>query len=170
MRIMPFMKRKKGIQFAGVGLDTGGGGGGSYVLPPATSETLGGVKVGSGLSVTSDGTLSASGGSVNYSTSRQDTGLKDIDGKTVYVKTVETNVVGNDWREIVFETDAVYTLVSFSGYVDIGNNHNALWIIPTYETNMQIYAYVDLSTKKLFIRVQSSGTHRVRFTIKYTLS
>lgn len=26
MRIMPFMKRKKGVQFAGVGLDTGGGG------------------------------------------------------------------------------------------------------------------------------------------------
>ena len=28
MRILPFMKRKNGIQFAGVGLDTGGGGGG----------------------------------------------------------------------------------------------------------------------------------------------
>lgn len=26
MRIMPFMKRKKGVQFAGFGLDTGGGG------------------------------------------------------------------------------------------------------------------------------------------------
>lgn len=168
MRIMPFMKRKKGVQFAGIGIDTGGGGGGS--LPIASAETLGGVKVGSGLSVTSDGTLSASGGAVNYSTSRQDTGVKDIDGKTVYVKTVETNVIGNDWREIVFETDAVYNVVSFNGYVDIGNNHNAIWIIPTYETNMQIYTYIDMSTKKLFIRVQSSGTHRVRFTIQYTLS
>lgn len=28
MRILPFMKRKNGIQFAGVGIDTGGGGGG----------------------------------------------------------------------------------------------------------------------------------------------
>ena len=28
MRVLPFMKRKNGIQFAGVGLDTGGGGGG----------------------------------------------------------------------------------------------------------------------------------------------
>lgn len=30
-----------------------------YVLPPATAETLGGVKVGDGLEVTEDGTLSA---------------------------------------------------------------------------------------------------------------
>jgi len=36
--------------------------GSSYVLPPATSETLGGVKIGSGLSVTEDGTVSATGG------------------------------------------------------------------------------------------------------------
>lgn len=28
MRIMPFMKRKNGVQFAGVGLETGGGSGG----------------------------------------------------------------------------------------------------------------------------------------------
>lgn len=39
-----------------------GGGGGSYVLPPATANTLGGVKVGTGLDVTADGTLSATGG------------------------------------------------------------------------------------------------------------
>ncbi len=41
----------------------GGGGGGSYVLPPATAETLGGIKVGDGLSVEEDGTLSVEGGS-----------------------------------------------------------------------------------------------------------
>ncbi|MCS5737055.1 head fiber protein, partial [Herbiconiux daphne] len=34
-----------------------------YTLTPATTTTLGGVKVGSGLSITSDGTLNASGGS-----------------------------------------------------------------------------------------------------------
>ena len=34
-------------------------GGSSYVLPPATADTLGGVKVGSGLTVDADGTLSA---------------------------------------------------------------------------------------------------------------
>ncbi|QGZ16295.1 putative EPS-depolymerase [Erwinia phage Hena1] len=38
-------------------------GGGAEDLPVATADTLGGVKVGSGLSVTADGTLSSSGGS-----------------------------------------------------------------------------------------------------------
>lgn len=38
-----------------------GNGGGSYVLPVASADTLGGVKVGSGLSIT-DGVLSVSGG------------------------------------------------------------------------------------------------------------
>lgn len=38
------------------------GGSEQYILPPATASSLGGIKVGSGLSVTGDGTLSASGG------------------------------------------------------------------------------------------------------------
>ncbi len=38
-----------------------GGEGGSYTLPAATAGTLGGVKVGSGLSVTAEGVLSADG-------------------------------------------------------------------------------------------------------------
>lgn len=37
---------------------SGNAGGGMYALPPATAETLGGVKIGPGLNVTSDGTLS----------------------------------------------------------------------------------------------------------------
>lgn len=37
----------------------GGGGGGSYVLLPATANRLGGIKVGSGVTITNDGTLSA---------------------------------------------------------------------------------------------------------------
>lgn len=37
-------------------------GGGIAEIPPATSSTIGGIKVGSGLNVTSDGTLSTDGG------------------------------------------------------------------------------------------------------------
>lgn len=44
----------------------GGGGGGGYVLPVASQSTLGGVKVGEGLSIDSGGTLTAEGGVVQY--------------------------------------------------------------------------------------------------------
>jgi hypothetical protein len=45
-----------------VNLDAGGGGGSDYTLPTATGSRLGGIKVGSGLTVLGDGTLSATGG------------------------------------------------------------------------------------------------------------
>ena len=38
-----------------------GGGGGGYTLPTATESRLGGIKVGSGLTVQEDGTLSSDG-------------------------------------------------------------------------------------------------------------
>lgn len=47
-------------------------GGGSYTLPIASSSTLGGIKVGSGLSIENDGTLNASGG-----------GSVEVDNKTI---------------------------------------------------------------------------------------
>ena len=46
----------------GDGSGSGGGSGSTYVLPAATPSTLGGIKVGSNLSITEDGTLSAIGG------------------------------------------------------------------------------------------------------------
>lgn len=44
----------------------GNGGGGGYVLPTATDSRLGGVKIGSGISVDSGGTISAEGGAAQY--------------------------------------------------------------------------------------------------------
>ena len=46
------------INFSNIG-NTGGGGGGGYVLPTATANRLGGIKVGSGLTITNAGVLSA---------------------------------------------------------------------------------------------------------------
>ena len=45
MRILPFMKRKNGVQFAGIGVDTGGGGGGSGYDFSQLSETVVGTWV-----------------------------------------------------------------------------------------------------------------------------
>ena len=55
-----------------------GFGGGSYTLPPATSETLGGVKVGAGLSVSEDGTLSADG--ITKAENQADSTATDAEG------------------------------------------------------------------------------------------
>lgn len=60
------------------------GEGGGYTLPIATSSKLGGVKVGSNLSIDESGVLSAP---VNYSTTEQQIGTW-TDGKPLYQKTV----------------------------------------------------------------------------------
>lgn len=43
-------------------LQAGGGGGGDYTLPKASATVLGGIKVGGGLAINSDGVLAATGG------------------------------------------------------------------------------------------------------------
>ena len=83
-----------------------GGGGGGYVLPAATDETLGGVKIGEGLSITEEGVLSADSSVVDYSTTEQATGQKWIDGKDIYRK-----VVANVANETIVATN-VDTIVN----------------------------------------------------------
>lgn len=55
---IPELRLSDGITPGGI-IFTGGGGTGTYVLVTATNVRLGGIKVGSGLSITGDGTLSA---------------------------------------------------------------------------------------------------------------
>lgn len=62
MRVIPFFKPKKGWHVAGTNLEPDSGGGGSYVLPIASADTLGGVKIGEGVSIDANGVLSAAGG------------------------------------------------------------------------------------------------------------
>lgn len=54
----PQLRLSDGITPGGIPF-TGGGGTGTFVLVTATNTRLGGIKVGSGLSITGDGTLSA---------------------------------------------------------------------------------------------------------------
>ena len=70
------------VRFGGV-LDTGGGGGGSYTLPAATADTLGGIKVGPGLRVEADGTLSAMGGSITVDAAFSATSENPVQNKVV---------------------------------------------------------------------------------------
>ena len=74
--------------------NNGDGGGEHYVLPIASAETLGGVKVGENLSIDATGVLSASGGgggSDNYTNTEQKVGTwfgADLYRKSYYFKNV----------------------------------------------------------------------------------
>jgi hypothetical protein len=61
----------------------GGGGGGSYTLPTATDSRLGGVKIGSGVTVTNDGTISVNEYQLSAATQNDLGGVKIGSGVNV---------------------------------------------------------------------------------------
>lgn len=56
-----------------------------YVLPSATAETLGGVKIGNGISIAEDGTISASGGTTHKVEKTTDDTTAEFVPNTFYV-------------------------------------------------------------------------------------
>lgn len=64
----PFRKSNGELTTIGKMIENAGGGGEPYELPPATANNLGGVKIGEGINVTSDGTISVTGGGGGGST------------------------------------------------------------------------------------------------------
>ena len=69
-----------------------GGGAGTYVLPKAAADTLGGVKVGSNLSINSDGVLSATDTTYSAATTEA-LGLVKVDGTTIQINDGVISVV-----------------------------------------------------------------------------
>lgn len=96
----------------------GEGGGGSYVLPVATSEKLGGVKVGNGLSINANGVLSNDNPTpytpIAYSTTEQDTGKKWVDGSAIYCKTYSVGALPNS-SNVQFTND----IVNFKNVINV---------------------------------------------------
>ena len=101
----------------------GGGGGGGYVLPTASSSTLGGVKVGNKLSIDADGVLSANaapsnfpvfGGGLSYNPS---TDVFTSNGTALSADTLYYYIV--DWGMLYFAHNG-------------GENYGAYWI-PNYK-------------------------------------
>ena len=131
MRIMPFMKRKKGIQFAGVGLDTGGGGS----LPIASDTTLGGVKIGDGLSITPQGVLSALSGGIHLST--QEHVIGDLDGIPLYSITAVGQI---GYFGDASQVDKIIFACAFT--VDTSNNKRGVNPNDLYISNNKFYSGV----------------------------
>ena len=77
------------------------GGGSAYVLPVASADTLGGVKIGKGISITEDGTISVSGGGIGEDDVATAEEMAEIFGGTGEDGTVATDEeVAEVFREI----------------------------------------------------------------------
>lgn len=100
------------INSAGVLSSTGGGGGGGYTLPVASASTLGGIKVGSGLSVTADGTLSATSSSEIIPITRGGTGANSIGGA---VNSLKVKFIGEGLPALTNGTD-LNEITTFGNY------------------------------------------------------
>lgn len=91
------------INFSNIGSGTGGGG--SYTLPVASANELGGVKIGQGISIDQNGVISAQGGGAggyNVVDSLPETGSA-TEGALYYVKAYVESV---DYRGISITTTA----------------------------------------------------------------
>lgn len=75
----------------GGGSSGGEGGGGSYTLPTATAFRLGGVKIGDGVKVQEDGTVSVDGESFVEEVAAPDGDVKEMLDKVFSGETAEGN-------------------------------------------------------------------------------
>lgn len=142
-----------------------GGGGGQYVLPVASADTLGGVKVGAGLSI-ADGVLSANG--VIFSTEEREVGTW-INGEKLFERSfvlIENGVakyekgglenksylIGMTGFEIAF-------ISNFVGVRDV-----AVDSMPIANTS---YYTFDKVNGAIFVSTTFSFTHLI-VTVRYT--
>lgn len=141
-----------------------GGSGGT--IPPATSETLGGVKIGAGVNVAADGTISVpSYVPPAYSTDEVDTLLLWIDGKKIYRKVIEleeTSLSPNSTIEVLDDVSAFSTFINAGLVVkassEVGFDHalcymnivdNKLYMKPTSTWNNIASAYLIIEYTKV---------------------
>ena len=79
-------------------------------------NALPGIKtIGTGLSLSSAGVLSATGG-IDYSTTEQDTGIKWIDGKTIYKKTIVSSLPNATEKYIPSGISDIDTVIKLEGF------------------------------------------------------
>jgi hypothetical protein len=96
-----------------------GGGGGSYTLPTATSSVLGGIKVGSGLTIT-DGVLAAAGSSgLTWSSVPASATATGTAGQIAWDANYQyTCVATNTWKRTALSTWSLYRVFDSFGASD----------------------------------------------------
>lgn len=142
--------------------------GGGYELPVATSSTLGGVKIGDGLSITEGGVLSAAGGAFSveslYSNSASTTTCalsKPItDYKMICVRFLRTNNL-----EIfnTYTTDYLLKLLEDGNSTGAATNDKWCFFKPSDASTLVLTDYSDLHIYEVYgIKFDSTPTVATR--------
>lgn len=154
-----------------------GGGGGGYVLPVAGAETLGGVKVGTGLSITDAGVLNANGYELPTASAdtlggvKVGTGLSIEDGvlsasggggSTLYLHKIKIMTGSkNEGYEIINDSATPFTKETFlAHYKSIGSHTMLFHHAEASSSKLTIYV-IDCSTNDVYQSVKllsSDGT------------
>lgn len=100
----------------------------TYTLPPATADTLGGIKVGENLSITEDGVLNATGSTpsnmVTTDTTQTITGAKEFtESDTAFLCVITDNVRNKAGRNILAQQGAATLL----GDPDYLQQYTIIW-------------------------------------------
>ena len=93
--------------------------GGGYTLPTASAGTLGGIKIGSGLSIDGDGVVTASGGGSGITTEFVSSQTLNVVGLSTFAGTInleyQGNIIGNNQQNI----SGINSVTSKTFYGDI---------------------------------------------------
>ena len=114
-----------------------GSGGGSYVLPVASSDTLGGIKVGEGLSIDENGVLSSEGG--GSGDAEMLIATSDLDeltaeaGDVAAKRAVKYEYVKFPWSGVTFSGTDIIELGNLFVMADVDNETDVLSLSNDYE-------------------------------------
>ena len=140
-----------------------GGTGGSYTLPAATRSTLGGIKVGSGLSITSDGVLS-----VDIScnkTSRSDIlagTIEDIDQLGL------ASIIAIKWAVTVINP-TTQQVRSFEVSANVSDSGDIYYVIGSiFGDNLDVLVSVESQNGSIALKVANNTQHAIEVSSSRT--
>jgi hypothetical protein len=151
----PELRLSDGHTPGGILFAAGGGGTGTYVLVTATNARLGGVKIGSNITVAADGTISVAAVPTALSAFNNDTGYittaslqwNSISGKPAFA-TVSTSGNYNDLTNKPVIPTAVSSLTNDTGYITTASlQWNSISGKPAFATVSTSGNYNDLTNK-----------------------
>ena len=145
---------------------------GKLNMTAATASKIGGVKVGEGLEIT-DGVLNVtSTGAVDYSTEEVDTGVKWVDGKTIYRKTYNIGDATSTKQLIdTLGSDLSEVIDYFGSWNYQLSSQNEFRPLPHFASSSTMcYPIVDRAdnNKLYMIIATAASTKSMKLTILYT--